>query len=163
MIESLGYICVVYFQHTNGKMIVNHIGDHCYVDNVEPPYQNSWDMRSSSPAGSNRNSAASSDSGRGLSTNYLDPKVNNEHIYEPFKTVISSKDRHFQRTWLCFYNSMTISNVIWFVILQLKQVVMKWSLYTKTIILFIIQMEIYGWCWGSKWFRLEWVLVIFAH
>lgn len=64
-----------YFQNLNGKVIVNHIGEHCYVDNVEPTYQNSWDMRSSSPAGSNRNSAASSDSGRGLSANYLDPKV----------------------------------------------------------------------------------------
>ena len=66
----------VYLQGlANGKVIVNHIGEHCYVDNVEPAYQNSWDMRSSSPAGSNRNSAASSDSGRGLSANYLDPKV----------------------------------------------------------------------------------------
>lgn len=69
-----------YFQNLNGKVIVNHIGEHCYVDNVEPTYQNSWDMRSSSPAGSNRNSAASSDSGRGLSSNYLDPKVKRQML-----------------------------------------------------------------------------------
>ena len=65
-------------QPVNGKVIVNHVnhvGEHCYVDNIEPAYQNSWDMPASSPGGSNRNSAASSDSGRGLSTNYLDPKV----------------------------------------------------------------------------------------
>ncbi|XP_053393505.1 LOW QUALITY PROTEIN: caskin-2-like [Mercenaria mercenaria] len=70
----------VHHQNLNGKVIVNHIGEHCYVDNVEPAYQNSWDMRSSSPAGSNRNSAASSDSGRGLSANYLDPKVHHNYV-----------------------------------------------------------------------------------
>ena len=76
----------MYFQHFNGKVIVNHVGEHCYVDSLEPSYQNtSWDMRSASPckdspAGSNRNSAASSDSGRGLSTNYLDPKVSQSEV-----------------------------------------------------------------------------------
>ena len=72
--------CIMYFQPFSSKVIVNHVGEHCYVDSLEPSYQNTWDMRSpspckDSPAGSNRNSAASSDSGRGLSTNYLDPKV----------------------------------------------------------------------------------------
>ncbi|XP_052791333.1 caskin-2-like isoform X3 [Mya arenaria] len=64
----------------NGKMQVNHVGDHLYVDNVEPAYQNSWDARSASPAGSNRNSSASTDSGRGLSTNYLDPKGHHNYV-----------------------------------------------------------------------------------
>ncbi|KAL4241105.1 Caskin-2 [Mactra antiquata] len=67
-------------QNMNGRVIVNHIGEHCYVDNIEPTYQNSWDIRSSSPAGSNRNSAASTDSGRGLSSNYLDPKVHHNYV-----------------------------------------------------------------------------------
>ncbi|XP_052267192.1 caskin-2-like isoform X3 [Dreissena polymorpha] len=70
-------------QPVNGKVIVNHVnhvGEHCYVDNIEPAYQNSWDMHASSPGGSNRNSAASSDSGRGLSTNYLDPKGHHNYV-----------------------------------------------------------------------------------
>jgi len=57
-------------QLVNGKVTVTSVGDHVYVDNVEATYQNSWDL-----GGSNRNSAASTDSGRGLSANYLEPKV----------------------------------------------------------------------------------------
>jgi len=57
-------------QLVNGKVTVTSVGDHVYVDNVEAAYQNSWDL-----GGSNRNSAASTDSGRGLSANYLEPKV----------------------------------------------------------------------------------------
>ncbi|KAK3586047.1 hypothetical protein CHS0354_033170 [Potamilus streckersoni] len=78
-------------QNFNGKVIVNHLSE-SYTEGHD--YSAAWDIRSSSPCkdsptNSNRNSAASSDSGRGLSANCLEPKytphsyvnvqINNHH------------------------------------------------------------------------------------
>lgn len=80
-------ICIL--QNVNGHQYSNHVGDHIIHHHSNHNHHGDWsnftpysglnnDIRNSSPTNSNRNSAASSDSGRGYSTNgHLEPKVRN--------------------------------------------------------------------------------------
>ncbi|KAL5018515.1 hypothetical protein ScPMuIL_004237, partial [Solemya velum] len=91
-------------QHINARVIINHVGEHDPLNSV------GGDMRSSSPCkdsptGSNRNSATSSDSGRGFSTGHLDPKnlhnyanvhINNQHRLsgQSYESGVSSRQSY---------------------------------------------------------------------
>ncbi len=78
---------IIWLQYLGGRVQVNHYGGGEHAGELPPPSYTSLqagpgDMRASSPGKdthspihSNRNSAASSDSGRGISTGHLEPKV----------------------------------------------------------------------------------------